>query len=83
MTGSDRATLLAGVAFDASAWELWPYLTAGASIHLPDEATRTMPERLVEWLAAERITLCFLPTPLAEAVMDEAVAGGSVRCGRC
>ncbi|MBI4624600.1 MAG: amino acid adenylation domain-containing protein [Verrucomicrobia bacterium] len=72
ITAADRATLIASPAFDASAWELWPYLAAGASIHIPDEETRVSPALLVRWLAARRITLSFLPTPLAEAVMDEA-----------
>ena len=67
----DRATQLAGPAFDASVWEVWPYLTAGASLHLPDEATRTTADRLLAWLAAERITMAFLPTPLAEAALAE------------
>ncbi|MBM7114700.1 non-ribosomal peptide synthase/polyketide synthase [Archangium primigenium] len=71
VTPEDRATQLAGVAFDASVWELWPYLTAGASIHMPSEDVRAMPSRLVEWLASEKITLSFLPTPLAEAVLQE------------
>ena len=30
----DKATQLAGTGFDAAVWELWPYLTAGASIYL-------------------------------------------------
>jgi amino acid adenylation domain-containing protein len=67
---ADRATHLAGLAFDASVWELWPYLVAGASVHLADDATRTSPDRLIAWLSAQGITLCFLPTPLAEAVVD-------------
>ena len=68
---SDRATQIAGPAFDASVWELWPYLTAGASVHLPDEATRLNPAALVRWLVGERITVSFLPTPLAEAALRE------------
>ncbi|HEV7216779.1 MAG TPA: amino acid adenylation domain-containing protein, partial [Chloroflexota bacterium] len=71
VTVEDRATQLAGLAFDASVWELWPYLTAGASIHMPDETTRLAPTALVKWLAREQITLCFLPTPLAEAALRE------------
>jgi len=71
VTPSDRATQLASVAFDASVWELWPYLTAGASIHVPAEDVRAVPSRLLEWLAGERITMTFLPTPLAEAVLEE------------
>ena len=66
----DRATQLANLCFDASVWELWPYLTAGASVHIPDEQTRLNPDTLVKWLAAEKITMTFLPTPLAEAIMD-------------
>ena len=31
---SDRTTHLAGTAFDAAVWELWPYLVVGASIYL-------------------------------------------------
>ena len=38
--------MIAGLAFDASVWELWPYLAAGASVHLPDEDTRISPTRL-------------------------------------
>src|SRR2546423_473979 len=30
VTAEDRATLVAGVGFDAAVWEIWPYLTAGA-----------------------------------------------------
>lgn len=71
VTASDRATQLASPAFDACVWELWPYLTAGASIHIPPAELRVAPGQLVPWLARERISLCFLPTPLAEAVCDE------------
>ncbi len=69
VTSGDRATQLAGPAFDASVWELWPYLTCGASIHIPDEETRVSPFKLVQWLADNAISICFLPTPLAEAVI--------------
>jgi amino acid adenylation domain-containing protein len=69
ITAADRASLLAGVGFDAAVWETWPYLSAGASLHLPDDATRLAPELLRDWLVAERITTSFLPTALAERVM--------------
>jgi acyl-CoA synthetase (AMP-forming)/AMP-acid ligase II len=69
ITTDDRASLLAGVSFDAAVWETWPYLTAGASLYLPDKATRLSPALLRDWLVAERITVSFLPTALAERVM--------------
>lgn len=65
----DRATHLASVGFDAAIWETWPYLAAGASLHLPDEATRLSPEELRDWLVSKQITISFLPTALAERVM--------------
>jgi amino acid adenylation domain-containing protein len=71
VSSSDRATQLAAPAFDAAVWEVWPYLTAGASLHIPDEETLLYPAKLLEWLAAEAITICFMPTPLAEAVLEE------------
>ncbi len=71
VTPQDRATQLASPAFDACVWELWPYLTTGASIHVPDSDVRVSPARLVSWFADRRITLSFIPTPLAEALMDE------------
>jgi amino acid adenylation domain-containing protein len=69
VTAKDKASLLAGVGFDAAVWETWPALAAGASLHLPDEATRLSPELLRDWLVAEEITISFLPTALAERVM--------------
>ena len=69
LTAADRATQLAQMAFDASVWEIWPALAAGAALHLPDEATRTAPELLRDWLVERQITVSFLPTPLAESVL--------------
>jgi len=67
---SDRATLHAGPGFDAAVWEVWPYLAAGASVHLVDEAVRTAPEALRDWLLANGITISFLPTDLAQHMLN-------------
>lgn len=69
VTLADRATLIANPGFDAATWEVWPYLTAGASIHIPNERIRGVPGHLRDWLLEEGITISFLPTPLAEAVL--------------
>ncbi|HEV2844687.1 MAG TPA: amino acid adenylation domain-containing protein, partial [Thermoanaerobaculia bacterium] len=68
---ADRAALVAGPGFDASVWEIWPYLAAGASLRVPAEEVRSSPARMVGWLAEEGITIAFLPTPLAEAALAE------------
>ena len=65
----DKASHFASVGFDASVWEVWPYLTAGATLCLPDEETRLSPERLRDWLVENEITISFLPTALAEQLM--------------
>jgi amino acid adenylation domain-containing protein/thioester reductase-like protein len=72
VSARDRATLIVSPAFDASVLELWPFLAAGASLHVPDEEVRLSAPRLLAWLAAERITLCLLPTPLAEQLIEAA-----------
>jgi amino acid adenylation domain-containing protein len=76
LTAADRSTLVAGAGFDASVWEIWPCLAAGASLHVPDAETRATPARLLAWMAAEGVTVSFLPTPLAEAALDLAPPAG-------
>src|SRR5215469_16028529 len=69
VTSADRASHLAGLSFDAAVWELWPYLAAGASVHLADESTRNSAELLRDWLVSHKITISFVPTPLAEELL--------------
>ena len=69
VTSADRASHLAGVAFDAAVWELWPYLTCGAGIAVPDESTRMSSDLLRQWICAQDITLSFVPTTLAEPML--------------
>ncbi|MTJ22924.1 amino acid adenylation domain-containing protein [Dolichospermum sp. UHCC 0352] len=66
LTSSDRTTHLAGTAFDAAVWELWPYLVVGASIYLIKSEFLLSPEILQEKLTSHHITISFIPTPLAE-----------------
>ena len=69
LSQTTRATQLAGQAFDASVWEIWPYLSAGASLYLVPAKEARAVETLWQWLMSHRITHCFLPTPLAERVL--------------
>jgi amino acid adenylation domain-containing protein len=69
VTSSDRATQLANPAFDATVWELWPYLTTGASIYIADQETRLDPVLLRTWLLTNDITISFVATPMAEILM--------------
>ncbi|HEV2149654.1 MAG TPA: amino acid adenylation domain-containing protein, partial [Longimicrobiaceae bacterium] len=65
----DRATQVASPSFDAAVWETWPYLAHGAALHPLPEEDRLAPESLQAFLLDRRITLCFVPTPLAEGLL--------------
>lgn len=69
VTCADRASQLAAPGFDAAVWEIWPYLTAGASVHITGESTRKDPESLRDWLITNHVSISFVPTPLAEQMI--------------
>jgi amino acid adenylation domain-containing protein len=69
----DRGTQIASPAFDASIWELWPYLAGGAAVHIPDEETRLSYSGMIRWWGEQGITLAYLMTPLAEGVLEEKI----------
>jgi len=69
VSSSDRATMLASPGFDAAVWEIWPYLSAGASLCAPPETTRVSPRSLRDWMLAQRITVSFVPTPIAQRLI--------------
>jgi amino acid adenylation domain-containing protein len=66
LTAQDRASMLAYVAFDGSVADIWPILCAGGTVTIPPKGILLNPDGLIEWLAAEEITLTFVPTGLAE-----------------
>jgi amino acid adenylation domain-containing protein len=69
ITRDDRTHLFASPAFDAAVWETWPYLTAGASVHVPPDDVRADAQALRDWLLRERISVGFVPTPVAERLL--------------
>jgi amino acid adenylation domain-containing protein len=69
VSSTDRATFLAALGFDAAVWELWPYLSAGASVHLPGDGVRNDAEALRDWLTERKITISFAATAMAERLL--------------
>lgn len=69
ITSADRATQLTSLGFDAAVAELWPHLSAGASVLFTPEEVRSSPELLRDWLIDQEITITFVPTALAERVI--------------
>lgn len=79
VTARDRVSHVASPAFDASVWEIWPALAARATLCIADGATLRSPSQLVQWLTAQRVSLAFVPTPLAERLVDVDWSGSALR----
>ena len=73
ITTQDRATQFANFSFDASVWETWPYLTAGASLYLTTRDTMIEPNAIWDFLQKNKITLAFLPTPIAQVCLEQPI----------
>lgn len=78
VTAADRATLYAGVGFDAAVWELFPYLLAGASLYIVPDDLRLDIAGLAAFYDRQGISISFLPTQVAEQFMRQ--DNSSLRC---
>ncbi|AJE54260.1 non-ribosomal peptide synthetase [Paenibacillus polymyxa] len=70
VTSQDRATKYAGPGFDASVWEIFPYLASGASIYIIPAEMRYEVEAISRFYDEHCITISFLPTQFAEQFMQ-------------
>jgi len=70
LTSSDRVTQIASLGFDAAVWEIWPCLSAGASVHFVPDSVRIDPQRLRDWLVCKDISISLVLRPLAERILD-------------
>ncbi|WP_035868735.1 non-ribosomal peptide synthetase [Kitasatospora cheerisanensis] len=68
-TTEDRTALLSSVAFDGSLMEIWPTLTAGATLVVAADETRKDPLALARWYTVHGITFSFLTTAFGEALI--------------
>ena len=66
VTEKDHATQYANSAFDASVWEIFPYLIAGACLYIINEDIKTDIEGLNRYFEKYDITIGFLPTQICE-----------------
>jgi non-ribosomal peptide synthetase component F len=66
----DNATQMVGAGFDVVGIELWPFLTAGACLHVCPEDVKILPPVLLDWLAERDINHSFLPTPIVELCLE-------------
>ncbi|MFJ2985441.1 amino acid adenylation domain-containing protein, partial [Pseudomonas sp. NPDC087185] len=70
LRAGERTSSVAGFGFDAMAWEVWPALCAGATLHLPPAPIgNEHVDELLDWWLQQPLTVSFLPTPLAEQAL--------------
>ena len=77
--GSHTASV-AGCGFDAMAWEVWPALCVGATVHLPPVSIGNEHlDELLEWWRAQPLQVSFLPTPVAEYAFSRGLGHPTLR----
>ncbi|MDQ0416437.1 amino acid adenylation domain-containing protein/non-ribosomal peptide synthase protein (TIGR01720 family) [Croceifilum oryzae] len=70
ITKADRSAKFASFGFDASVWEIFPYLISGAAIHILPEEIRLDLHELNQYFEQNQITISFLPTQFCEQFME-------------
>ncbi|QUI24147.1 amino acid adenylation domain-containing protein [Vallitalea pronyensis] len=70
VTEADRASKYAGFGFDASVWEIFPYLVVGASLYIVDKETRLDIQKLNDFFEENHISIGFLPTQMYEGFKE-------------
>jgi len=66
ITAADQCTQVASISFDASMFEIWPPLIAGATLHILNKELLLDIKALQTKVIEQKISVCFWPTPLAE-----------------
>jgi amino acid adenylation domain-containing protein len=66
---TDRFSVLSGLGHDPFLRDVLTPLSIGASIHVPPQELLLEPDRLVGWLAEQRITVSHLTPSLGEVIM--------------
>jgi amino acid adenylation domain-containing protein len=70
LTANDCVSHLAGLGFDAAVWDIWPALSAGATLCIPDDTVRLSSELIQEWMMQCQVTIGFVPTVHAARLIE-------------
>ncbi|MFN8674492.1 MAG: amino acid adenylation domain-containing protein [Candidatus Sericytochromatia bacterium] len=66
-----NSSLIAGVSFDASVWEIFPYILSASTINIPEKTILEKTSIFIDWLENKKIDIAFIPTPLFEIINNE------------
>ncbi|SHL03865.1 non-ribosomal peptide synthetase [Flavobacterium chilense] len=65
VTGDSRGALFSGVGFDASVWEIFPYLISGASLYpIGEDEIRLNLQKLADFYNTNEISHTYLPSAI-------------------
>ncbi|MFP1890397.1 amino acid adenylation domain-containing protein [Lonsdalea quercina] len=79
LRAEDISSCVAGLGFDAAAWEIWPPLSVGARLVMPTPEISRDPQQLLAWWAAQPLDVSFLPTPVAELAFARDMSPSTLR----
>ncbi|MEM1319027.1 MAG: amino acid adenylation domain-containing protein [Bacteroidota bacterium] len=65
-----RSLFMSTISFDAMCWEIWPYLSTGGTLCIPNEEERMLAKALVQFCVRNEVTDTFLPTALVPAFVN-------------
>ncbi|MGY2293621.1 amino acid adenylation domain-containing protein, partial [Pseudomonas sp. SDO5511_1_S431] len=72
LNAGSHTSSVAGFGFDAMAWEIWPALCVGATLHLPPaQQSHEDIDALLAWWITQPLDVSFLPTPVAEYAFSQ------------
>ncbi|WP_344854076.1 AMP-binding protein, partial [Pedobacter jeongneungensis] len=78
LSQEDRTSIYAGISFDASVWELFPYIITGVCLYIVPAEMRLNINALTAYYDENKVTISFLPTSIAEQFLE--VENQSLRC---
>ncbi len=80
LEAGSQTSSVAGFGFDAMAWEVWPALCVGATLHLPPATAGSEDvDGLLAWWLAQPLDVSFLPTPIAEYAFSQSLQHPTLR----
>ncbi len=82
VTENDRFNYVSSPSFDASVVETWVPLSAGASVFIPNQETKMILPKFLDWANKHQISICFLSPSFLEQVFEMEVPV-SVRLFSC
>ena len=72
---NSRGTLYSSIAFDASIWEIFPYLLNGACVYpIADDTVRLDSGNLIDFLKKNDITHAYLPTTIITELVNQEIS---------